>query len=144
MTNSSKVRHCPPALMILALAVSVNLKAAIVIFGTSSILTSSVTVATETTILSLFSPFSWLILEIEIGGLLILEEISLLKIVLVNPELVLLERNLNNYNYQIKTILDYLPILYLKSNTYFDEKMNIKVGASCVPLIRVLNSTSFD
>jgi len=37
-------------------------------------------------------------LEIEIGGLLILEEISLLKTVFENPELVLLARNLNNYN----------------------------------------------
>ena len=28
--------------------------------------------------------------------------------------------------------------------TYLDEKMNIKVGASCVLLVRVLNSTSFN
>ena len=53
MINSSRVKHLPPALTILALAVSVNLKAATVIFGTSSILTSSVTEATMTAIFSL-------------------------------------------------------------------------------------------
>merc|ERR1712230_2372 len=52
MTNSSRVRHFPPALTILALAVSVNLKAATVIFGTSRNLTSSVTEETTTTVFS--------------------------------------------------------------------------------------------
>ena len=52
MINSSSVRHFPPALMILALAVSVNLKAATVIFGTSRSLTSSVTEATITAVFS--------------------------------------------------------------------------------------------
>ena len=53
-TSWSRVRHLPPALTILALAVSVNLKAATVIFGTSRILVSSVTVPTTTAILSLY------------------------------------------------------------------------------------------
>lgn len=51
--SSSRVKHLPPALVILALAVSVNLSAATVNFGTSRSLTSSVTVPTNTTILSL-------------------------------------------------------------------------------------------
>lgn len=46
----SKVRHSPPALMILALAVSVNLSAQTFIAGTSLILLSSVTVPTITAI----------------------------------------------------------------------------------------------
>jgi hypothetical protein len=49
------VRHFPPALTILALAVSVNLKAATVSLGTSMSLMSSVTVPTTTAILSLKS-----------------------------------------------------------------------------------------
>ncbi len=47
------MRHFPPALTILALAVSVNLKAATVSLGTSMTLMSSVTVPTTTAILSL-------------------------------------------------------------------------------------------
>ena len=53
MTSSSRVMHFPPALVILALAVSVNLRAATFSFGTSRSLTSSVTVPTNTTVLSL-------------------------------------------------------------------------------------------
>jgi hypothetical protein len=52
-TSWSRVRHFPPALTILALAVSVNLRAATVILGTSRSLISSVTVPTTTAILSL-------------------------------------------------------------------------------------------
>lgn len=52
-TSWSRVRHFPPALTILALAVSVNLRAATVILGTSRSLISSVTVPTMTAILSL-------------------------------------------------------------------------------------------
>ena len=95
MISSSRVMHFPPAFWILALAVSVNLRAAIVIFGTSRNLLSSVTVATVTTILSF--PFSsWAILEIEIGGLLTLEATSLLRTVLQKAESVLLVRNLKS------------------------------------------------
>ena len=95
MINSSRVMHLPPALTILALAVSVNLKAATVIFGTSRSLTSSVTEATTTAILSYPLRSCW-IFEIEIGGLLTLEEISLLKTVDENPDPVLLARNLKS------------------------------------------------
>merc|ERR1719329_235559 len=95
MTSSSRVMHFPPALVILALAVSVNLRAATVSFGTSRSLMSSVTVPTNTTILS--CPFKiWAILEIEMGGLLVLEEMSLLRTVLQKAASVLLVRNLNN------------------------------------------------
>lgn len=52
-TSWSRVRHFPPALTILALAVSVNLRAATVSLGTSRSLVSSVTVPTTTAILSL-------------------------------------------------------------------------------------------
>merc|ERR1711967_5458 len=95
MINSSRVMHFPPALTILALAVSVNLNAATVIFGTSRSLTSSVTEATTTAIFS-YPLRSWLIFEIEIGGLLTLEETSLLKTVDENPDPVLLARNLKS------------------------------------------------
>jgi len=80
-----------------------------------------------------------LILDIEIGGLLILEEISLLKTVFVKAESVLLDRNLKSYNNKItiKTLTT------LSVFSYFDEKMNVEIGASRVALIRVLNSTSF-
>ena len=47
------MRTLPPLLRILALAASVNLRAATVNLGTSSILLSSVTVPTTTAILSL-------------------------------------------------------------------------------------------
>ena len=95
MISSSRVMHFPPALTILALAVSVNLKAATVIFDTSRSLTSSVTEATMTAIFSYPLRSCW-IFEIEIGGLLTLEEISLLKTVDENPDPVLLERNLKS------------------------------------------------
>ena len=77
-------------------------------------------------------------LETEIGGLLILEEMSLLKTVLVKAESVLLERNLNSCNHGKNVSVS-------KSlETYFDKKMNIEVSASSILFVRVLNSTSFD
>ena len=79
MINSSRVRHFPPALTILALAVSVNLKAATVIFGISRSLTSSVTEATMTAIFSLnYSKMELIILKAELMllNLLSLEELS--------------------------------------------------------------------
>ena len=54
MTSSSRVIQLPPALTILALADSVKRSAATFIFGISRILSSSVTVATTTTVLSLW------------------------------------------------------------------------------------------
>ena len=53
MISSSIVWQDPPALMILARAASVNLRAATDNFEISAILESSVTVATTTTVLSL-------------------------------------------------------------------------------------------
>jgi hypothetical protein len=79
MINSSRVRHFPPALTILALAVSVNLKAATVIFGISRSLTSSVTEATMTAIFSLnYNKMELIILKAELMllNLLSLEELS--------------------------------------------------------------------
>ena len=77
-------------------------------------------------------------METEIGGLLTLEEMSLLKTVLVKAESVLLERNLNSCNHENKVSVS-------KSlETYFDKKMNIEVSASSILFVRVLNSTSFD
>ena len=123
-----------------------------VIFGTSRSLLSSVTLHTTTAILSLqlhkpldqyfdytYCPFkSWATFEIEIGGLLILEEMSLLNTVLLNELSVLLDKNLNSYK-QEKNALN-LGI----ASTYFDKKMLIKICASCILFVRVLNSTSFD
>ena len=93
--------------MILALAVSVNLRAATVSLGTSKSLLSSVTVPTTTAVLCLFEMILRLAycldpkfltnLESESGGLLILEETSLLRMVLEKTESVLLERNLKSY-----------------------------------------------
>ena len=78
-------------------------------------------------------------METEIGGLLILEEMSLLKTVAVKAESVLLLRNLNNCKQQ-KSNVRVSKIM----ETYLDEKMNIEISASSVVLVRVLNSTSFD
>ena len=96
-TSSSRVRHFPPALVILARAVSVNRRAATVSFGTSRTLRSSVTVPTTTTVLSCFVPRCLISLERESGGRLVLEATSLLRTVFVNAESVLRDRNLNNY-----------------------------------------------
>ena len=55
MISSSIVWQDPPALVILARAASVNLRAATDNFGISPILASSVTVPTTTTVLSLIT-----------------------------------------------------------------------------------------
>lgn len=94
--------------MILALAVSVNLRAATVNLGTVISLLSSVTVPTITTVLSLyeryqpqeaylFFPRCLAMREIERGGLLTLDDTSLLRMVLAKAESVLLTRNLKSY-----------------------------------------------
>ena len=153
MINSSRVMHFPPALTILALAVSVNLKAAIVIFGTSRSLTSSVTEATTTAIFSLkqstynkLSDLVWYLLSLE----------ELVDLGDRNRWSIDSRRDKSSQNslwkswssssceeseklYHQKT-LGWMTVF----TTYLDEKMNIKVGASCVLLVRILNSTSFD
>lgn len=88
---------------------------------------------------STYCPFkSWATFEIEIGGLLTLEEISLLNTVLLNIESgILLERNLKSYSKKN-------AIKSERMLTYFDEKMNVEIGASSVLLVGVSNSSSFD
>lgn len=70
----------------MALAAEVNLKAATVVFGNSKTLASSVTVPTTTTVLlaapSWFKPLE--ILEVETGGLLILDKNKDFKTTLLN------------------------------------------------------------
>ena len=62
----------------------------------------------------------------EIGGLLTLEEISLLSTVLLNPDSVLLAKNLNNY------ISEKRDEIFEKDLTYLDEKMGVQV---CTPRV---------
>ena len=100
-TSWSRVRHFPPALTILALAVSVNLRAATVSLGMSRSLLSSVMVPTTTAILSCLLPRCLTRRERDTGGLLTLEEISLLTTVFAKVEPVLLARNLKSYSREI-------------------------------------------
>lgn len=84
--NWSKVIASPPAFKILALADAVNLKAAIVVFGNSNNLLSSVIVPTTTIVFSA-APFclrDLAILETDTGGLLTLDKNKALKIILLN------------------------------------------------------------
>jgi len=99
-TSWSKVRHFPPALTILALAVSVNLRAATVSLGTSRSLMSSVTVPTTTAMRSVWVPRCLTRRERDRGGLFTLEEMSLLTTVFAKVEPVLLARNLKSYRTQ--------------------------------------------
>lgn len=99
-TSWSRVRHLPPALIILALAVSVNLRAATVSLGTSRSLMSSVTVPTTTTMRSVWVPRCLTRRERDRGGLLTLEAMSLLTTVFAKVEPVLLARNLKSYTEQ--------------------------------------------
>lgn len=94
------MRHFPPALTILALAVSVNLRAATVSLGTSRSLISSVTVPTMTAMRSVWVPRCLTRRERDRGGLFTLEEMSLLTTVFAKVEPVLLARNLKSYRTQ--------------------------------------------
>ena len=94
--SSSKVMIFPPALMILALADSVTLKAQTLRAGTSIRRTSSVMVPTRTAVLSYFPFIKVASLEMETGAFWILECLSLWRTVLEKLVSVLLERNLNN------------------------------------------------
>ena len=76
--------HSPPALTIRARACSVNLRAAIVKRGTSRSLESFVTAPTMTAVFSSFPLMKRAILDIEIGGLLILDILNRLRIVVAN------------------------------------------------------------
>lgn len=76
----------PPFFKMVALAPAVNLKAAMVAFGNSTNLLSSVTVPTTTIVLSA-APFCFkarAILETETGGLLTLDKNKDLRMTLLN------------------------------------------------------------
>ena len=111
-----------------------NLRAAMVILGTSRSLLSSVIVETATTILS--CPLrSRATFEMEIGGLLTLDEMSLLRTVLQKLESVLLVRNLKSYaNNKLERVFV----------TYSDEEVQVEVLASSLLLVRICDSTRFD
>lgn len=100
----SKVRHFPPAAKILFFADSVNFKAQTVIFGTTSILLSSVTVQTQTAVTPSFPERFLAIRDTEIGYLFTLDCLSLLRMTSLNFDSVLLAKNVYNY-IEIKTEL---------------------------------------
>lgn len=76
----------PPAFKMVALAPAVNLKAAMVAFGNSNNLLSSVTVPTTTMVLSEapFWPKALATLETDTGGLLTLDKNKDLRMTLLN------------------------------------------------------------
>ena len=92
--SSSKVIHWPPALIILALATSVNLRAHTFMAGISLTLLSLVTVPTRTAILSPFPLRLIANLDTDIGALMSFDCASLLVTALQNLLSVLLSRNL--------------------------------------------------
>ena len=72
------------------------------------------------------------------GGLLVLEEMSLLRTVLQKAASVLLVRNLNN------CIKEKRDEKMTDCHTYLDEEMSVEVGAPRVYFVGVLNSASLD
>lgn len=99
--SSSSVRHSPPAFVILARAVVVNLRAATESFGTFRSRLSSVTVPTIATVRSAFegsfiSETCRMTFDIDTGGLLVLDMKSLRRTTLLNLESVRRARNLYN------------------------------------------------
>jgi hypothetical protein len=81
-------------------------------------------------------------LESDRGGLLVLEETSLLRTVEVNAESVLRDRNLNNYTpkHNVSTPFCYRGSARLR--TYLHEEVVVKILALCVLLVLILESTS--
>ena len=148
MINSSIVRQEPPALTILARAVSVKRRAAISSLGSSKSLMSSVTVPTTTAVLPVLSPRCLTILERDTGGLMVLEATNLLRMVLQKLDSVLLERNLKSYWQTKNTISDAkkqhrdVRCCHL-GGTYSHKKMLIKILAFRVLLTLFLDSASF-
>lgn len=112
--NWSRVMHSPPALMIRALAVSVNFRAHTVIFGTSKRRASSETVATTTAVLPVKGFMCSTSLERAIGALLRLEVMSLLTMVSLNLDPVLRARNLYNLTksltYGLSVLTSFRPV----------------------------------
>lgn len=107
IASSSSVRHSPPALVILARAVVVNRKAAMDNFGTLMSRLSSVTVPTMATVRSAFdaslgSVICRAMLEMDTGGLFILDMKSLRRMTLLNLESVLRARKRYNLTNNFK------------------------------------------
>ena len=105
MISSSIVMQDPPALVILARAVSVKRRAATSSLGTSKVLMSSVTVPTTTQVLAVLSPRCLIILLRDTGGLMVLEATSLLRMVLQKLDSVLLERNLKSCTKKMSLVM---------------------------------------
>jgi hypothetical protein len=97
-------------------------------------LSSSVTVAMETAILSALAPRCFWILEMDRGGRLVLEAISLLRMVEVNLEPVLRARKRNNYEEMLA--------LQKALRTYLHEQVVVKILAFRVCLVLFLESAS--
>lgn len=74
----------------------------------------------------------------ERGGLLTLDETSLLTTVLAKVEPVLLARNLNNYKRMVRLSDRYLI------GTYSQKQVVIKICALCVCLVLILDSSSLN
>ena len=110
MMSSSIVRQDPPALVILARALSVKRRAATSSLGMSNCLKSSVTVPTTTAVRDVLSPKCLTSLLRETGGRLVLEATNLLWIVLQKLESVRLERNLKSYSHQRKKAVRDTPL----------------------------------
>ena len=90
-------------------------EAATLSLGMSRTLMSSVTVPTTTAVRSALLPRCLISLESERGGRLVLEEMSLLRTVLVKVESVLRDRNLNNYTQNMVSTPKPLGIFNLPS-----------------------------
>ena len=119
-----------------------NLRAAIVSLGTSTSLSSSVTVATTTTVLSCLFPRCLTSLVSETGGLLVLDAINLLRTVLQNAESVLLLKNLKSYSKKKQLSDKHVQAVSMMIVAYLDQEMVVKILASCVFLVVLLKSAS--
>lgn len=134
MASSSKVRHSPPAFVILARAVVVNLRAAMESFGTLMSLLSSVMVPTIATVRSAFdasfgSVICRAMLEIETGGLLTFDMKSLLRMTLLNLESVRLARNRYSFTSSLRyTLSDFGAVLC----PFFTSNFEVNRGTNLV------------
>lgn len=81
-------------------------------------------------------------LESDRGGLLVLEETSLLRTVEVNAESVLRDRNLNNYTPKHNVSTTFCCRGFARLRTYLHEEVVVKILALCVLFVLILESTS--
>lgn len=79
-------------------------------------------------------------MESESGGLLVLDDTSLLRTVLVKAESVLRDKNLNNYTQQNTSLARHFLLCFFL--TYLHEEVVIKIRTLCVLLVLILESTS--